>query len=232
MCDTNPAAVLSSAKHVCVCDVPSYTFDNNSPFFLSFTLLFSPFLFKISLLPFLFSPLPFFVLSSPFFCLSFTFLSFPFFSLLSLFLFSPLPFFVSPSLFSPLPFFLLYLFFSPLPFFLIRSYRAPSLMSVMSKWYASCILLRVEQEKGARKMAEASYWWTGCDELPTLASDDDQYDTETLGVAVRRKPMMKHGTVVTPTLYLASLDINKAEARGKGHGQSQYTRMDHCGPLA
>ena len=29
----------------------------------------------------------------------------------------------------------------------IRSYRAIALISVMSKWYASCIILRLEKEK-------------------------------------------------------------------------------------
>ena len=33
----------------------------------------------------------------------------------------------------------------------IRSYRAIALTSVMSKWYASCILLRLEKEKEPEK---------------------------------------------------------------------------------
>ena len=32
-------------------------------------------------------------------------------------------------------------------------------------------------------MEEAAYWWIGWDKLPTLASDGDECDTETLGVA-------------------------------------------------
>ena len=39
------------------------------------------------------------------------------------------------------------------------------------------------ERKGARKMEEAAFWWIGRDKLPTLASDDDECDTETLGVA-------------------------------------------------
>ena len=33
----------------------------------------------------------------------------------------------------------------------IRSYRASVLISVMSKWYASCISLRMENEKAPEK---------------------------------------------------------------------------------
>ena len=65
----------------------------------------------------------------------------------------------------------------------IRSYRAIALTSVMSKWCASCILLLLEKEKAARKMEEATHWWIGWNKLPTLVSDDDECDTETLGVA-------------------------------------------------
>ena len=49
----------------------------------------------------------------------------------------------------------------------IRSHRAVPLTSVMSEWYASCILLRLEKEKGARKMEELACWWIGWDNLPT-----------------------------------------------------------------
>ena len=65
----------------------------------------------------------------------------------------------------------------------VRSYRAIALTSVMLKCYASCILLRLEKETGARKMEEATYWWIGWNKLPRLASGDAECDTETLGVA-------------------------------------------------
>ena len=39
------------------------------------------------------------------------------------------------------------------------------------------------ERKEARKMEEATYWWIGWNKLPTLASNDDECDTETLGVA-------------------------------------------------
>ena len=63
----------------------------------------------------------------------------------------------------------------------IRSYRAIALTSVMSMWYASCILLRLEKEKEPEKWKKLHTG--GLDELPTLASDDDDCDTETLKMA-------------------------------------------------
>ena len=65
----------------------------------------------------------------------------------------------------------------------IRSYRAIALTSVMPKWYASCVLLRLEKEKEPEKWKNLHDWWIGWDKLPALASDDDEHDTETLGVA-------------------------------------------------
>ena len=43
------------------------------------------------------------------------------------------------------------------------------------------------EREGARKMEEATHWWIWWDKLPTLASDDDDCDTETLGVAEGKK---------------------------------------------
>ena len=42
------------------------------------------------------------------------------------------------------------------------------------------------ERKGARKMKEATYWWSRRDQLPTLASNGDQHDTKTLGMARRK----------------------------------------------
>ena len=36
-------------------------------------------------------------------------------------------------------------------------------------------------------MEATSYWWIGWDKLPRLASDDDEHDTETLGVGGGKK---------------------------------------------
>ena len=40
----------------------------------------------------------------------------------------------------------------------IRSYRAIALTSAMSKWYASCVLLRLEKEKEPGKLREVCTW--------------------------------------------------------------------------
>ena len=51
----------------------------------------------------------------------------------------------------------------------IRSCTAIALTSVMSKWYAPCIFLRLESKKEL--------------ELPAPASDDDELTVKTLGMA-------------------------------------------------
>ena len=69
----------------------------------------------------------------------------------------------------------------------IRSCRAIALTSVMSKWYASCILLRLEKEKEPEKWKKLHIGGFGWDKLPALASDGEEHDTETLGVAGGKK---------------------------------------------
>ena len=73
------------------------------------------------------------------------------------------------------------------------------------------------ERKRARKIEEAAHSWTGWDKLPALASDDDEHDTETLGVAGGKKSRDETRVVVRPTMYLASLDIKTAfdEAKPK-----------------
>ena len=61
----------------------------------------------------------------------------------------------------------------------IRSYIAIALTSVMSKWYASCIILRLEKKKNLRVGRN----WTWRRKLPAPASYDDQFASKTLGVA-------------------------------------------------
>ena len=73
----------------------------------------------------------------------------------------------------------------------IRSYRAIALTSVVSKWYASCILLRLEKEKEPDK-------WKN---LHILDTKHWEWHEE-------RNLVMRDGTVVRPTMYMASLDIN------------------------
>ena len=39
----------------------------------------------------------------------------------------------------------------------IRSYRAIALTSVMSKWYASCVMMRMEKGESARDLEQTSH---------------------------------------------------------------------------
>ena len=39
------------------------------------------------------------------------------------------------------------------------------------------------ERKRARKVEETAYWWIGWDNLPALATDGDEHDTGTLGMA-------------------------------------------------
>ena len=64
-------------------------------------------------------------------------------------------------------------------------------------------------------MKKAAFWWIGWYELATLASNDDEHDPETLRVASGKESVMKRGTLVRSTLYLASLDIKTAFAEAK-----------------
>ena len=74
--------------------------------------------------------------------------------------------------------------------------RAIALTSVMSKWYASGIILRLEKERELGR----NYTW---EEL----------------TGKRDPAPARHGSVVRPTMYLASLDIKTAsdEARPRTH---------------
>ena len=50
----------------------------------------------------------------------------------------------------------------------IRSYRAIALTSVMSKWYASCVVMRMQKER-ARDLEKTSCWRGQQDKLSTPA---------------------------------------------------------------
>ena len=41
--------------------------------------------------------------------------------------------------------------------------------------------------KKARKVKESTYWWNGWNKLPALASNGDELDTKTLGMAGGQK---------------------------------------------
>ena len=112
----------------------------------------------------------------------------------------------------------------------IRNYLAIALTSVMSKWYASCVLLRLEKgtEPGKlRILHTGGVKGISCRHLQVMMTDVIQKHWEW---QEEKNPVMKHRTVVRTTMYMASLDIRKA--RGWDPGRSQYTRVDHCGPSA
>ena len=86
----------------------------------------------------------------------------------------------------------------------------------MSKWYASCILLRLEREKRARKenLHIGGMDGISCQHLQVIVTNLIQKHWEW---QEERNPVMKHQTVVRPTMYMASLDIKTAfdEAKPK-----------------
>ena len=111
----------------------------------------------------------------------------------------------------------------------IRSYRAMALTSVMSKWYASCILSRLEKEKEPEKWKKlhiGALDGVSCHHLQVKMTSVIQKHWEW---QEGRNPVMKHGTVVRPTLYLASSDIKTAfdEARPKHVAKISWTVTRH-----
>ena len=113
----------------------------------------------------------------------------------------------------------------------IRSYRAIALSSVMSRWCASCVILRLEKEK------EPEIWKTlhiggvegkSCQHLQVMITNllQKHWDWQE-----ERNPMLKRGSVVRPTMYLASLDIKTAfdEARPKHVAKIMDNHDTHMG---
>ena len=103
------------------------------------------------------------------------------------------------------------------PTFGIKSYKAIALTSVMSKWYASCELLRMEKEKEPRLLRSLHMGGVDgkrCQHLHILMTNFLQKHLEW---QEERHPVMKHGTEARPTMYLASLNIRTAfdEAKPK-----------------
>ena len=99
----------------------------------------------------------------------------------------------------------------------------------MSKWYASCILLRLEKEKEPEKWKTLHVGGVdgrSCQHLQVMMTNVVQKHWEW---HEERNPVMKHGTVVRPTLYLASLDIKTAfdEARPKHVAKIMDSRNTH-----
>ena len=99
----------------------------------------------------------------------------------------------------------------------IRRYRAIALTSVISKWSASCIQLRLEKEKEPEKWKKLHIGGLdgiSCQNVQVMMTSVIQKHWEW---QEEGNPVKKHGTVVRPTLCLASLDIKTAfdEARTK-----------------
>ena len=97
----------------------------------------------------------------------------------------------------------------------IRSYRAIALTSVFSKWYAPCIILRLEQEREPenwKKPHVGGLNGISCQHLQEVATNLLQKHWEW---QEDRTPMLRHVSVGRPTMYLASMHVKTAfdEAR-------------------
>ena len=80
----------------------------------------------------------------------------------------------------------------------------------MSKWYASCLLLRLEKEKEHGKCKNLHVGGVdgiSCQHLQVMVTNLPQKHWERLE---ERNPVMRHGTEVRPTRYLAILEIKTA----------------------
>ena len=92
-----------------------------------------------------------------------------------------------------------------------RSHRTIALTSVMSKWFASCIILRLEQEREPEKWKKLHVGGVNgisCQHLQVMAANLLQKHWE--WQEEDRTPMLRHGNAVRPTMYLASMDIKTA----------------------
>ena len=86
--------------------------------------------------------------------------------------------------------------------------------------------------EGARDLEKTSYWRSQQDKLSTSASVGNKFVPKTLGLARRD---LRHGSVIRPTMFVASLDIKTAfdeVTHCENYGESQHTRMADRGPLA
>ena len=110
-----------------------------------------------------------------------------------------------------------------------RSYRAIALTSVMSKWHASFIILHLEREKepeSQKNLHVGGIDGISCQHLQVMMThllqntgngrrngipcDDDTCTTKHWEWQEEWNTMLKHGRVIRPTMYLASLDIKTA----------------------
>ena len=96
---------------------------------------------------------------------------------------------------------------------------------LFSKWYTSCIILRQEQEREPeiwKKLHVGGLNGTSCQHLQVMATNQQQKHWEW---QEDRTPMLKHGSVVRPTMYLASMDIKTA----LGMWRNLWKTMIHTG---
>ena len=104
----------------------------------------------------------------------------------------------------------------------------------MSKWYASCIILRLEKRKGTWKLEEFTHWRTRRDQLPAFAGDDDERAAKTLGMTRGMEPIVETwqcrntNNVLGKRGHQDDLWRDETEASGKIFGQPRHTRMDNC----
>ena len=91
----------------------------------------------------------------------------------------------------------------------IKSNRAMALTSVMSKWYATCIIPRLEKDKEpqeTKQLRVGGIDGISCQHL----SIDDAAAAKALGMAKSRRKNMWHGSERRPTMQVASMDIKTA----------------------
>ena len=75
----------------------------------------------------------------------------------------------------------------------------------MSMWYASCVFLRLENVKESESWKKL--YVGGIDGISCQHFSGDD------GIGrwqENRRPMMRHGSVIRPTMYLSSVDVKTA----------------------
>ena len=111
----------------------------------------------------------------------------------------------------------------------IRSCKAIALTSVISKWYAACVILLLEKEKelGGWKKLQVG-------EIEGLSSQHFQVMVTILLQKhwvwqEDRRPTLKHGSVQRPTMYLGKFERQgEDKAHCTNYGGSQCSWMDYC----
>ena len=92
----------------------------------------------------------------------------------------------------------------------IRSYRAIAPTSVMSKWYAACVILRLEKEKEPQKLEAVARGWDGSScQLQGMMTQPLQKQWEWKD---DRMPMMRHRQREENILFCESIRKGSVEA--------------------